>query len=260
MIFDTHSHYNDKAFDEDRDELLSSFRENGISGTICASAEMDSIPLIVELCEKYDYLYPTIGIHPNEALELDNDGRKKLEKYIETVKPVAIGEIGLDYYYEEPSKDVQREAFIYQLELAKKYDLPVIIHSREASQETYDILKSFDLPKKGVIHCYSGSAQMAVEYVKMGYYIGVGGVVTFKNGTKLKDTVKAIPLESILLETDCPYLAPVPFRGKRNSSLLLPYVVEEIASLKGIHPKQVMDVTEKNASRLFNIDIRATYS
>ncbi len=256
MIFDTHSHYDDKAFDEDRDALLSSFKENGISGSVCASAEMSSIPKIIELCQKYDFLFPTIGIHPNDALQLNEEGRRKLENYIETVKPVAIGEIGLDYYYDEPAKEVQREAFIYQLELAKKYDLPVIIHSREASQETFDILKEHGPDKKGVIHCYSGSAEMAVEYTKMGYYIGVGGVVTFKNGTKLKETVKSIPLERILLETDCPYLAPVPHRGERNSSLLLPLVVEEIASLKKMHPKQIMDVTEKNAMKLFGISLR----
>lgn len=253
MIFDSHSHYDDEAFEEDRDALLGSFKDNNISGAICASADFESIPRIIKLCEKYDFLYPTIGIHPNYADRLTDDIKARLEQYIKDVKPVAIGEIGLDYYYDEPSKEIQREGFIYQLNLAKENDLPVIIHSRDASQETFDVLKEHGPENKGVIHCYSGSPEMAIEYVKMGYYIGVGGVVTFKNGRNLKETVKAIPLESILLETDCPYLAPVPHRGERNSSLFLPLVVEEIAALKGMHPKQVMDVTEKNAKRLFNL-------
>lgn len=256
MIFDTHSHYDDKAFDEDRDELLKSFLDNNISGAILASAEFDSIPRINNLCKQYDFLFPTIGIHPNDVAVLTPDKRKEMETYIETIKPVAIGEIGLDYYYEEPPRDIQREAFIYQLKLAAKYDLPVIIHSREAAMETFDIMKEYGSDKKGVIHCYSGSPEMALEYEKMGYYIGVGGVVTFKNGHKLKETVKAVSIDRILLETDCPYLAPTPHRGERNSSLFLPLVVEEIASLKGITPKEVEDRTKANAERLFNIKTR----
>lgn len=255
MIFDTHTHYDDEVYNEDRDELLSSFRENGVAGAICASAEFGAIEKIRSLCQKYDFLFPTIGIHPNDVIALTPEKRKEMEALIEDIHPIAIGEIGLEYHYEEPPKDVQREAFLYQLTLAEKYDLPVIIHSRDAAEETFEIMKEHGPCKKGVIHCYSGSPEMAVEYVKMGYYIGVGGVVTFKNGRKLKETVEAIPLERILLETDCPYLAPTPHRGERNSSLYLPLVVEEIASLKGVTPEEVEAVTLKNAETLFNIKI-----
>lgn len=256
MIFDTHTHYDDQAFDEDRDLLLRSFKDNNIAGAICASAEFASIPKIIKLCEEYDFLFPTIGIHPNDAADLKGDKRTLLEHCIETVKPVAIGEIGLDFHYDEPSPEIQREAFIYQLSLCDKYDLPVIVHSRDAAEETFNIIKEHGPAKKGVIHCYSGSPEMAVEYVKIGYYIGVGGVVTFKNGRKLKETVSTIPLDMILLETDCPYLAPTPHRGERNSSLFLPLVVSEIASLKGITPAEVEDATLKNAERLFNISVK----
>jgi len=255
MIFDTHAHYNDRAFDEDRDALLNSFRDNNICGAVMASAEYDSIPDILALTEQYDFLWLTLGIHPNEALSLTPEHRAELEELIKTRHPIAIGEIGLDYYYDEPSKEIQREAFIYQLNLAKRYDLPVIIHSRDAQEETFEILKEYGPPKKGVIHCYSGSPEMAREYTKLGWYIGVGGVVTFKNGRKLKETVQQIPLEYLVLETDCPYLAPTPHRGERNSSLLLPLVVEEIASLRNITPEEVEKETLKNAERLFGITI-----
>ena len=256
MIFDTHTHYDDKAYDGDRDELLSSFKEKGISGAACASAEWDSIPAILALCEKYDFLHLTLGIHPNNALELTPEHRAEFEALIEEKKPVAIGEIGLDYHYEEPSREVQKEAFIYQLKLAERFDLPVIIHSRDAAEDTFEILKEYAPKKRGVIHCYSGSPEMAKEYVKNGWFIGIGGVVTFKNGRKLKETVEQIPLENIVLETDCPYLAPTPHRGERNSSLFLPLVAEKIANLKGISTEEVEDVTEKNAERMYGISIR----
>lgn len=255
MIFDTHTHYDDPAYDSDRNDLLESFKANNVIGAICASAEYGSIPKIIELCNKYSFLHPTIGIHPSEVEELDEEKWNRLEEYIKEIKPVAIGEIGLDYHYDEPSKEIQRSTFLKQLAWCDKYDLSVIIHSRDASEETFEIMKQYGPKKKGVIHCYSGSAEMAVEYVKMGYYIGVGGVVTFKNGRKLKETVQAIGLENILLETDCPYLAPTPHRGERNSSLFLPYVVEEIASLKNVSKEEVEDVTIKNAEKLFGIKI-----
>lgn len=253
MIFDTHTHYDDSAYDDDRDSLLSSLAENNVGHIIAACAEFKSIPAIFSLCEKYPFFHLTLGIHPNNALDLTPDHRKELEKYIEDKKPIAIGEIGLDYYYDEPSPEIQREAFIYQLKLAEQYNLPVIIHSRDASEETLQIMKEYGPSKKGVIHCFSGSLETAEEYVKMGYYIGVGGVVTFKNGKKLKEVVANIPLERILLETDCPYLAPTPHRGERNSSLYLPYVVEEICNLTGKSLEEVIKTTENNAFTLFQI-------
>lgn len=253
MIFDTHSHYDDRAFDGDRDDILNSFNENGISGAVAVAAEWDSFEKILEICRKYDFMYPALGIHPNNALDLTPERRKEFEALVKQVKPVAIGEIGLEYHYEEPDREIQKEAFIYQLQVAKENNLPVIIHSRDAAEDTMNILKAHPVPKNGVIHCFSSSAEMAEEYVKMGYYIGIGGVVTFKNAKKLKEVAAAVPLERILLETDCPYLAPTPFRGERNSSLLLPYVVKEIADLKGISTEEVEKVTEENARRFYRI-------
>lgn len=253
MIFDSHSHYDDEAFDNDRDELLSSFAFNNIGNVIAACAEWKSIDKIIALCAKYDFIHPALGIHPNCAADLTPEKRVCLENLIESGKPIAIGEIGLDYYYDEPSPEIQREAFIYQLKLAERFNLPVIIHSRDAAEETLEIMKEFGPSKKGVIHCFSSSVEIANEYVKMGYYIGIGGVVTFKNARKLKEVAAAVPLNRILLETDCPYLAPVPHRGERNSSLFLPLVADEIAAIRGINADEVISVTEENAYRLFDI-------
>ncbi len=253
MIFDSHSHYDDEAFDEDRDELLSSMASKGVGDIVCAAASWDSLKKIKNLCEKYPFLHPTYGIHPENVDELTPERRPVLEEMIRTLSPVAIGEIGLDYYYDTSTKEAQKEIFIYQLELAKKYDLPVIVHSREATMDTLNIIKEHTPQKKGVIHCFSSSLEIAKEYVKMGFYIGVGGVVTFKNSKTLKEVTKGIPLSSILIETDCPYLAPVPFRGKRNDSSYLTYVAEEIASLKEITSEEVIKETEKNARTLFNL-------
>lgn len=253
MIFDTHSHYDDSAFDEDRDLLLSSLKEKNVEKVISCGAAWDSFEKIKEICGKYNFCYPALGIHPEEAYGLTEERKPLFEKYIQEMHPVAIGEIGLDYHENEVPKEVQRELFIYQLNLASKYNLPVIIHSRDAAEETMEIIKEHLPEKKGVIHCFSSSYEMAVEYIKMGFYIGIGGVVTFKNGVRLKEVAAKIPLSSILIETDCPYMAPVPFRGKRNDSTLLSYVVEEIASLRGITPKEVIDSTTENACKLFNI-------
>ena len=253
MIFDSHSHYDDEAFNEDRDELLSSMASKGVGDIVCAAASWDSLVKIKKMCEKYPFLHPTYGIHPENVEDLTEDRKPVLEEYIKSGAPVAIGEIGLDYYYDDSTKDIQKEIFIYQLELAKKFDLPVIVHSREATMDTLNIIKEHTPDKKGVIHCFSSSLEIAKEYVKMGFYIGVGGVVTFKNSKTLKEVTADIPLSSILIETDCPYLAPVPFRGKRNDSSLLTYVAEEIASLKGVTPEEVIKETEQNARKLFNL-------
>ena len=213
MIFDSHAHYDDEAFNEDREAILNSLPENGISPIVNVSAQLSGVTATVELTEKYPFIYGSV------------------------------------------SDEVQRKWFIRQLELAKEVNLPVIIHSREASQETFDIMKEHHAGSTGgVIHCYSGSKEMAAEYLKMGYYIGIGGVVTFKNARVMKEVAAAVPLERILIETDCPYLAPTPYRGKRNSSLFLPYVIEEIAKLKGIAPKTVEETTWENAMRMYKIN------
>lgn len=253
MIFDSHSHYDDEAFDKDRDELLNSMHDKNVDKIIAAAASWNSLSRIEELCRKYPFIYPAYGIHPENGEELTMDRRPILESVIREGKPVAVGEIGLDYHYDEPSKEIQRDIFIYQLELANKYDLPVIVHSRDAAEETMEIIKAHMPKKRGVIHCFSSSLEVAKEYVKMGFYIGIGGVVTFKNGKKLKEVAAEIPLERILIETDCPYMAPTPLRGERNDSSLLSYVVEEIAGLRGISAEEVEKTTYNNAKILFNI-------
>lgn len=254
MIFDSHSHYDDQAFNDDRDLLLSTLKEKNVGNIICVGAEWSSFEKIKAMCSKYPFAYAALGIHPENALDLTMERRSIFKDVIADIKPVAIGEIGLDYHYDEPSKEIQREAFIYQLKLAKEVDLPVIIHSRDAAEETMDIIKEYMPQKKGVIHCFSSSLDIANQYIDMGFTIGIGGVVTFKNGKKLKEVAANIPLSSILLETDCPYMAPEPFRGTRNDSSLISYVAAEIASLRGISPEEVISETEKNTKRLFNIE------
>lgn len=255
MIFETHAHYDDRRFDDDREELLQKMEESGIGRIINSGASVDSTKKTVELAEKYPNVYAAVGVHPTDAEELDETFLQWMKEKAIWEKTVAIGEIGLDYYWEkEPEVQAnQRYWFKRQLELAKEVDLPVIVHSRDAAADTMQILKDVkEWNLKGVIHCYSYSKEMALEFIKMGYYIGVGGVITFKNAKKLVETVEAIPLERILLETDCPYMAPEPFRGKRNSSLYLPYVVQKIAEIKGVSTEEVERVTEANARSLFS--------
>ena len=253
MIFDTHAHYDDKQFAEDRDQILSSMQEQGVGTIVDASATVDSWERVLELTRRYAFVYGMIGVHPDEVGNLNEENFARMKALLEMEKIVAVGEIGLDYYWDKEGHDLQKHWFIRQLDLARKMNKPVMIHSREAAADTMEIMKEHGKGLKGVIHCYSYSLEMAREYVKMGYYIGVGGVVTFKNSKKLKEIVEEIPLESIVLETDCPYLAPTPFRGKRNSSLYLPYVVEAIAELKGISAEQVIEQTEKNARDLYQL-------
>lgn len=254
-IFETHSHYDDKVYDDDRDELLSSMPAHGVSPIINVGASMETTRKGYELAKKYPYVYAAIGVHPSDIDCLNEDEIQWLRDYSSDKKVVAIGEIGLDYYWEkdEDVRDQQRMWFRRQLDLAKEVELPVIIHSREACEDTLLILKeAIKKGIKGVMHCFSYSPEIAEEYVKRGFYIGVGGVVTFKNGRKLKETVERIPLSSIVVETDCPYLAPEPFRGRRNDSTYLPYVVKEIAKIKEITEAEVIETTAKNARRLFN--------
>ena len=253
MIFDTHAHYDDGQFDTDREELLGAMEAGGVGTIVDAGSTLESWDKILELTERYPFIYGAIGIHPDEAGTLDEAGMERMAKLLDGDKIVAVGEIGLDYYWDKENHDVQKHWFIRQLDMAREKQMPVIIHSREAAADTMDIMKQHASGMKAVIHCYSYSAEMAKEYVKMGYYIGVGGVVTFKNAKKLKQVVQEIPLERILLETDCPYLAPLPFSGKRNSSLNLPYVAEAIAELKGTTAEEVIQQTEKNARELYGL-------
>ena len=253
MIFETHAHYDDEQFDLDREELLSSMPEQGVGTIVNVSATYESCRRVVDLVQKYPFMYAAVGIHPDEAGSLNEERFQQMKELCKQEKVVAVGEIGLDYYWDNESHDVQKEWFVRQLDLARELNLPVLIHSREAAADTMEIMKEHGQGLRGVIHCYSYSKEQAKEYVKMGYYIGVGGVVTFKNARKLKETVEEIPLTSIVLETDCPYLAPVPFRGKRNNSSYIKYVAEEIAEIKGISYEAVVEQTEKNARDLYNL-------
>lgn len=253
MIFDTHAHYDDEAFDEDREELLSSLPEAGIKAVVNVGASLESTERSLGLAARYPFVYAAVGVHPSECGEMKEEDIRWLKKASAEEKAVAVGEIGLDYYWDKEKHDLQKEWFVRQLDLAREKEMPVIIHSREAAADTFDIMKRHAAGMKAVIHCYSYSPEMAREYVKMGYYIGVGGVVTFKNAKKLKQVVQEIPLESIVLETDCPYLAPVPYRGKRNCSLYLPYVAEQIAELKGTTVEEVIQQTEKNSRELYGL-------
>ncbi|MDD6035779.1 MAG: TatD family hydrolase [Lachnospiraceae bacterium] len=257
MIFDTHAHYDDEAFDEDRDAVLGSLADGGVGLVVNICASKESLRKTEELTKKYPFMYGAVGIHPDYVGELDSGIMDELSQLADEEKIVAIGEIGLDYYWDIAPREVQRKWFEQQLSLALEKDLPVVIHSREATNETLEIIRRTYLESegklRGVIHCFSGSAEIAKEYTDMGFYIGVGGVVTFKNGKKLKEVVEALPLDKLVIETDCPYLAPVPYRGKRNDSTLLKLVIEEIAALRGMTAEEVERVTEENARRLYGL-------
>lgn len=255
MIFDTHAHYDDEAFDEDRDSLIASLKDNGITRVVNVGADLKGSRASVELADKYDFIYAAIGAHPDNAKEIDDAGIATLKELSKNKKVVAIGEIGLDYYWNKDNAEEQKEAFSRQINLARELSLPIIIHSRDAAKDTMDVLKEKDAGSVGgVMHCFSYSTEIAREVVDMGLYIGVGGVVTFKNGKKLREALLEVPLDKIVLETDCPYLAPEPHRGSRNSSLNLPYVVKAIADIKGVSVEEVMKTTYNNACRMYRIN------
>lgn len=254
MIFDTHAHYDDDAFDEDREELLDSLCGQGVSNVVNVAASLFSCCRTLALIGQYEFMYGAIGVHPSETTELNEEKFAWLSQAAQREKIVAVGEIGLDYYWEEADHETQKKWFIRQLELAREIKLPVIIHSREAAQDTYDIMKAYHAEDiGGVIHCYSYSVEMAKAFEKLGFYFGIGGVVTFGNAKKLREVVEYLPLERIVLETDCPYLAPAPNRGKRNSSLNLRYVAEKIAEIKNISYDVVIEETTKNAKKLYRL-------
>lgn len=254
MIFDSHAHYDDQAFDADREELLASLKEHNVGTVVNVGASLKSTENTVRLTKEYSFIYGAAGVHPDEVGELNDEHFAWLEEQCRQKKIVAVGETGLDYYWDKENHEIQKKWFIRQLRLAKKLKMPVIVHSREAAADTMDILKQeHDSGSLAVIHCYSYSAEMALEYLKMGYYLGVGGVITFKNARRLKETVQEAPLERLLLETDCPYLAPEPFRGKRNDSRHLSYVAEEIARLKKVTAEEVIRVTEENARTFYGL-------
>ncbi|MCR5715244.1 MAG: TatD family hydrolase [Lachnospiraceae bacterium] len=256
MIFESHAHYDDEAFLEDRDELLSGMEAHGISHVVNIACSIASTKSSLALAHQYPHVYAAVGIHPEHAEEYSEESMAMIREAGRDPKAVAIGEIGLDYHWPEPGREIQKVCFREQLILARKEHLPVVIHSRDAAQDTLEMIRTVPggMPeRRGVIHCFSYSKEIAEEYIKMGFYIGIGGVVTFDNAKKLQAMVKdTLPLDKILLETDSPYLAPTPHRGKRNCSWYLPLIAEKIAALKEIPVEQVMEVTAQNAKTLFD--------
>lgn len=250
-IFDSHAHYDDKRFDSVREDLLANMPKNRVGGIINCGTDIDTSLFSIKLAEQFPFVFAAVGYHPGEIDESTDFDTDKLTTFAKHNKAVAIGEIGLDYYWDTTYKDKQILFFEKQLELAKELDLPVIIHDREAHGDTLEILKKHK--PKGVLHCFSGSIEMAREIIKLGLYIGVGGVVTFKNSKKLVEIVKEIPLQRILLETDAPYLAPEPHRGKTNNSAYILHVAEKIAEIKGITTDEVLEITTNNCKELFKI-------
>ena len=257
MIIDTHAHYDDEAFDSDREIILDSLQENGIEKVVNVCASIEGLNNTVELTQKYPFIYGAVGVHPDDAEKMTQETLDEIRRISHMEKMVAIGEIGLDYYWhkEEQEHLIQQKMFRAQMDIAREEKMPFMIHSRDAAQDTMDIVKEYMKGGMygGIIHCFSYSKEIAAEYLKMGLYLGIGGVVTFQNAKKLKETVAYAPLSQIVLETDSPYLAPKPNRGKRNSSLNLPYVVQAIAELKGITEGEVISVTRENAGKLLGI-------
>jgi len=255
MIFDTHAHYDDEAFDDDRIQLLDSLPGRGVGAVVNSGSSLKACQNTVELMEKYPYVYGSLGVHPSDSGELTEETFSWLTQACRREKCVAVGETGLDYHWQEPGADLQKKWFARQLNLAEELKLPVVIHSRDAAKDTLDIMKAERAERiGGVMHCYAYSKEIARELLDMGFYFGIGGVLTFKNGKKLKEVVEFLPMEYIVLETDSPYLAPEPNRGKRNSSLNLPYVVKALAEIKKLPEEAVERITWENACRLYRLE------
>ncbi|MCM1544781.1 MAG: TatD family hydrolase [Ruminococcus sp.] len=248
-IFDTHTHYDDEKFNEDRAEVLSFIKEHGVCNIINCGCDLKSSLTSIELAERHDFVYAAIGVHPSEAEDATDADFEKLKKLYSHEKVVAVGEIGLDYHYDFSSKKRQLEVFEYQIQLANELDLPIIVHDREAHEDTLNLLKKYK--PKGVVHCFSGSVETAKEVLGIGMYIGLGGAVTFKNARKPVEVAKFASSDRILLETDCPYMAPVPFRGKRCDSSLIPHSAAVIAGVRGEDIQALIDNCRANAEKLF---------
>lgn len=254
VIFDTHAHYDDEAFEIDREEVLNSLKNNNVCGIINAGTDIKSSEKVLELAKKWDFIYPALGIHPenlDDSCDCEDLISKLRNLILNNKNVVAVGEIGLDYHFKNDNKELQKHIFENQIELANELGLPVTVHDREAHADTMQILKKYS--PKGVVHCFSGSLEMANEVIKLGMYIGVGGVVTFKNAKTIIDVVKNISLEKIVLETDAPYMSPTPFRGKRCTSDLIKYTAEKIAEIKVISVDEVLETTKETAIKLFKI-------
>ena len=252
-IFDSHAHYDSEAFNDDRKELLSALPEQGVCGIINCGSDMASSLSCLELADEFSFIYAACGVHPHEAEGCKQGYLPVLKKLCMEEKCVAVGEIGLDYHYDFSPREIQKTVFEQQLVLAKELDLPVIIHDREAHEDTMTLLKRYK--PKGVVHCFSGSAEMAKEIIKLGMYIGLGGAVTFKNARKPREVAEIVPEDKLLIETDCPYMTPVPHRGKRCDSSYIPFTAEVLAEIRGVSAQDILDLTKKNANTLFGLEL-----
>lgn len=254
MYFDSHAHLDDEKFHEDRKELISKAREEGVDLILNPGADLASSEAAVALAQQYHFLYAGVGVHPHQAKNVNENVYARLKELSQKDKVVAIGEIGLDYHYDNSPREVQKEVFKRQLQLASDMNLPIIIHNREAHGDTYEILgKYFDAENGGVMHSYSGSLEMANRFIDMGLYLSISGPITFKNAKKNVELVREIPLEHLFIETDSPYLTPVPYRGKKNHPAMVQYVAKKIAEIKNISVEEVAEKTKENAKRLFRI-------
>ena len=252
-IFDSHAHYDSEAFNDDRKELVSALPERGVCGIINCASDMGSSLTSLQLADEFDFVYSACGVHPHEADKCKSGYLDVLKKLCMEEKCVAVGEIGLDYHYDFSPRDIQQRVFEEQILLAKELDLPIIVHDREAHEDTLILLKKYN--PKGVVHCFSGSAEMAKEIVKLGMYIGLGGAVTFKNARKPREVAEVVPEDKLLIETDCPYMTPVPFRGQRCDSSFIPYTAEVIAEVRGTSAQNILDITRINANKLFSLNL-----
>ncbi|MDY0236393.1 MAG: TatD family hydrolase [Gudongella sp.] len=256
MLIDSHAHLDDKRFDADRDMLINSLKENNVDLVLNIGADMQTSRASLDLAKKYDNIYAVVGVHPHSAKDLEGSDLNELRVLAQQDKVLAIGEIGLDYFYDNSPRDIQQKWFKKQIELAQELDMPVVIHSREATKDTFDILKEASQKKKlrGILHSYAGSYEMALEYIKLGFYIAIGGPVTFKNARVSREVAAQIPLDKLLIETDSPYLTPEPYRGKRNEPMYVKYVAEKIAEVRGTTFEEIASNTTRNLLRLFELE------
>lgn len=253
MYFDTHAHLDDEKFDADREEIIEHIKSEGVSLVVNIGADMESSKTTVELAEKYDFIYAAVGVHPYDEPDLTDDDISELKQLAKSVKVVAIGEIGLDYHFPDTDKEGQKEGFRKQIALAKELNLPYVVHDRDSHQDCYDIIKESGY-FRGVMHCFSGSSEFAKQMTDLGFYISFAGTVTFKNAKKVKEAAKTVPIDRILIETDCPYLSPEPNRGKRNNPANVRYTAEVLAEIKGISLDEMAKITMENGKRFYGIE------
>ncbi len=252
MFFDTHTHLDDEKFDTDRDELIESFKDEGLTLAVNIGANIKTSKNSIKLAEKYDFIYASVGVHPNDVGDMTESDLAQLEEWAKHPRVVAIGEIGLDYHYDEPDPEIQKVWFERQLRLAQKLNMPYVVHDRDAHADVLEIIKKVGY-FNGVMHCFSGSAEMARQVTDLGMYVSIAGQVTFKNAPKVQAVAQAVPLDKLLIETDSPYLTPEPFRGKRNNSAYVKYTAQKIAELRGMDVVKIARITMENGKRFYNI-------